>query len=98
LVVWIFKDIWIICITRSEASIFIMAGYSYTSHQFIQRAQGIAKTLPMSNVNNYFASTINPHVDVARFDTSRHVASASNYSDGVDYANIIRNLICKSHC
>jgi hypothetical protein len=34
----------------------------------------------MSNVN--FASTINPYVDVARFDTSRHIASASAGSDG----------------
>jgi hypothetical protein len=27
------------------------------------------------------------YVDVARFDTSRHVASTSTYSDGVNFAN-----------
>jgi hypothetical protein len=32
-----------------------------------------------------FASTINPYFDVARFDNSRHIASAST-SDGVNYA------------
>jgi hypothetical protein len=31
----------------------------------------------LANVNSYFASTINPHVDVARFDNSRHIASAN---------------------
>jgi predicted Zn-dependent protease len=41
----------------------------------------------MSNVSNYFASTINPHVDVARFDNSMHIASASTYSDCVNYEN-----------
>src|SRR5690348_5305776 len=37
--------------------------------------------------SSYFANTMNPHVDVARYDTSRHIASASNYSDGFTYAN-----------
>ena len=66
-----------------------MAGYPYTSHQFIYNEPKVqfANTLPMSNVNSYFASTINPYVDVARFDTSRHIASASACSDGFDYAN-----------
>jgi hypothetical protein len=41
----------------------------------------------MSNVNSNFASTINPYVDVVRFDTSRHIASVSNYSDAFNYAN-----------
>jgi hypothetical protein len=41
----------------------------------------------MSNVNNYFASTMNPYVDVATFDTSRHIASANTCSDGFIYAN-----------
>jgi hypothetical protein len=57
-----------------------MVGYSYTSHQFIYNE-------PMSNVNNYFASTMNPYVDVVRFDTSRHIASTSACLDGFDYAN-----------
>jgi hypothetical protein len=43
--------------------------------------------MPISNVNSYFASTINPYVDVARFDTSRHITSASNCSDDFNYAN-----------
>jgi hypothetical protein len=66
-----------------------MAGYPYTSHQFIYNEPKVqfANTLPMSNVSNYFASTINPHVDVERFDNTRHIASASTYSDGVNYAN-----------
>jgi hypothetical protein len=88
-IAWIFEDIWFIYITRSEASRSIMAGYPYTSHQFIYNEPKVqfANTLPMSNVNSYFASTINPHVDVARFDNSRHIASASTYLDGVNYAN-----------
>jgi hypothetical protein len=66
-----------------------MAGYPYTSHQFNYNEPKVqfANTLPMSNVNSYFASTMNHYVDVARFDTSRHIASASNYSNGVNYAN-----------
>jgi hypothetical protein len=78
-----------IYITRSEASRLIMADFSYTSNQFNYNEAKVqfANTLPMSNVNSYFASTINPHVDVASFDNSRHIASASTYSDGVNYAN-----------
>jgi hypothetical protein len=78
-----------IYITRSEASRLIMAGYSYTSNQFTYNEPKVqfANTLPMSNVSSYFASTMNPYVDVARFDTSRHIASASNYSDDVNYTN-----------
>jgi hypothetical protein len=66
-----------------------MAGYSYSSNQFnyYEPKVQFAKTLPMSNVNNYFESTMNPYVDVARFGTSRHIASASACSDGSDYAN-----------
>jgi hypothetical protein len=86
LIAWIFEDIWIYL---SEAFILIMAGYPYTSHQFICNEPKVqfANALPMSNVNGYFASTINPYVDVARFDNSRHIASASTYLDGVNYAN-----------
>jgi hypothetical protein len=66
-----------------------MAGYSYSSNQFNYNEPKVQleNTLPMSNVNNYFASTMNPYVDVARFDTSTHIASASACSDGFDYAN-----------
>jgi hypothetical protein len=66
-----------------------MVSYPYTSHQFIYNEPKVqfANTLPMSNVNSYFASTINPHVDATRFDNSRHIASASACSDGFDYAN-----------
>jgi hypothetical protein len=66
-----------------------MAGYPSTSHQFIYNEPKVqfANTLPMSNVNSYFASTMNPYVDVARFNSSRHIASASACSDGFDYAN-----------
>jgi hypothetical protein len=64
-----------------------MAGYPYTSYQFNYDKPKVqfANTLPMSN--SYFASTVNPHVDVARYDTSRHIASTSIYSDGFNYAN-----------
>jgi hypothetical protein len=66
-----------------------MAGYPYTSHQFIYNEPNVqfSNTLPMSNVSSYFASAMNPYVNVARFDTSRHIASASNYSNDVNYAN-----------
>jgi hypothetical protein len=66
-----------------------MAGYSYSSNQFNYNKPKVqfANTLPMSNVNSYFASTINSYVDVARFDTSRHITSASTCSDGFSYAN-----------
>jgi hypothetical protein len=78
-----------IYITRAEASRPIMAGYPYTSHHFIYNEPKVqfANTLSISNVNSYFASTINPYVDVARFDTSRHITSASTCSDGFNYAN-----------
>jgi hypothetical protein len=58
-----------------------MAGYPYTSHQFNYKEPKVqfANTLPMSNVNSNFASTMNPYVDVARFNTSRHIESVSNY-------------------
>jgi hypothetical protein len=66
-----------------------MAGYPYTSHQFSYNEPKVqfANTLPMSNVNSYFASTMNPYVDVARFDTCKHITSASTCSDGFSYAN-----------
>jgi hypothetical protein len=66
-----------------------MAGYPYTSYQFIYNDPKVqfANTLPMSNINSYFASTISPYVDVARFDTSRHITLASTSSDGFNYAN-----------
>jgi hypothetical protein len=38
-------------------------------------------------IASYFASTMNPYVDVARFDTSRHIASTSNYLDDINYVN-----------
>jgi hypothetical protein len=41
----------------------------------------------MSNVSNYFASTMNPYGDVARFDTSRHITSTSYCLDGFTYVN-----------
>jgi hypothetical protein len=41
----------------------------------------------MSNVNSYFLNTINPYVDVARYDTSRHITWASTCSDDFNYAN-----------
>jgi hypothetical protein len=76
-------------ITRSEASRLIIAGFSYTSNQYNYNELKVqfANILPMSNVNSYFASTMNPYVDVARFDTSRHITSASTYSDGFNYPN-----------
>jgi hypothetical protein len=63
-----------------------MAGYPYTSQKFIYNEPKVqfANTMPISNVNSYFASTINPYVDVARFDTS---TSASTCSYDFNYAN-----------
>ena len=64
-----------------------MAGYPYTSHKLSYNEPKVQfeNTLPLSS--NYFASTINLHIDVARFDTSRHITSASACSDGFNYAN-----------
>jgi hypothetical protein len=66
-----------------------MTGYPYASHQSIYNEPKVqfANTQPMSNISSYFASTMNPYIDVARFDNSRHIASASACSDGFDYAN-----------
>ena len=36
--------------------------------------------------NNYFASVMTPHGDVASHNSGKHIISASNYSDGFNYA------------
>jgi hypothetical protein len=66
-----------------------MVSYPYTWHQFSYNEPKVqfANTLPMSNIDSYFASTMNFYDDVARYDTSRHIASASTCSDGFSYAN-----------
>ena len=36
--------------------------------------------------NNYFASVMTPHGDVTSHNSGKHIISASNYSDGFNYA------------
>jgi hypothetical protein len=77
-----------------------MVIYPYNLPQFIYNEPKVqfANTLPMSNVNSYFAGTMSPYVDVVRYDTISHTASVTNYSNGVNYANYNSTLICNSHC
>jgi hypothetical protein len=76
-----------------------MVGYPSTSHQFIYNEPKVqfANTLPMSNVNSYFASTMNPYVDVDLIVVGilhRLVLVQMVLIMQI----IILNLICKSHC
>jgi hypothetical protein len=77
-----------------------MAGYPYTSHQFIYNEPKVqfANTLPMSNVNSYFASTMYPYVDVARFDTIGILHRLVIIQMVLIMQIMILNLICKIHC
>ena len=46
---------------------------------------------PMSNI--YFACPLNSHVDVARYNGSVHIASASSASYGPNYALLILKIM-----
>src|SRR6187551_2785355 len=64
-----------------------MAGYLYAPQQYYYATPEVQHASTSYVSNDYFASTTNSHVDVARYDTSSHIASASNCSDGVSYVN-----------
>ena len=63
-----------------------MAGYSYVPQQYYYTTPEVQHASTSYVSTDYFASTINSHVDVARYNDSVHITSASNYSDGFNYA------------
>jgi hypothetical protein len=83
-----------------------MVDYSYTSHQFSSSESKVqfANTLPMSNFNNYFASTTNSNIDDARYDAMidmmlvRMLHRLVLVQMVLVMQIIILNVICKSHC
>ena len=64
-----------------------MAGYSYAPQRYYYTTPEVQHTNTSYITNNYCASTTNSHVDVARYNNSVHIASASNYSDDFNYAS-----------
>ena len=60
-----------------------MAGYSYAPQQYCYTTPKVQHT--NTSQNNYCASTTNSHVDVARYNNSMHIASASHCSDNAFY-------------
>ena len=62
-----------------------MAGYSYAPQRYYYTTPEVQHTNTSHIINNYCASTTNSHVDVARYNDSVHVASASHYSDNRFY-------------
>jgi hypothetical protein len=63
-----------------------MAGYSYAPQQYYYTAPKVQHASTSHVSNGYCASITNSHVDVARYNNSVHIASASNYSDDFNYA------------
>ena len=64
-----------------------MVGYSYGPQQYYCTTPEVQRTNTSYAYKNYCASTTNSHVDVARYNDSMHIASASRYSDGSNYAH-----------
>jgi len=62
-----------------------MAGYSYAPQRYYYTTPEVQHTNTSHITNNYCVSTTNSHVDVARYNDSVHVASASHYSDNRFY-------------
>ena len=62
-------------------------GYSYIPQQHYNTTPEVQHTNTPHITNNYCASTTNSHVDVARYNDSMHIASASRYSNGSNYAH-----------
>ena len=54
-------------------------------HSIIYTTPEVQHTNTSHITNNYYASTANSHVDVARYSDSVHVASASHYSNNRFY-------------
>ena len=62
-----------------------MAGYSYSPQQYYYTTPEVQHRNTSHINNNYCASATNSHVDVARYNDSVHIASASHYSDNRFY-------------
>ena len=62
-----------------------MAGYSYAPQRYYYTTPEVQHTETSHVPNNYCASTTNSHVDVARYNNSMHIASASHCSDNAFY-------------
>ena len=62
-----------------------MVGYSYGPQQYYCTTLEVQHTNTSYAYNNYCASTTNSHVDVARYNDSVHIASASHYSGNEFY-------------
>jgi len=62
-----------------------MAGYSYVPQLNYNTMPKVHHTSTSYVYDNYCASTTNSRVDVARYNDSMHVASASHYSDNSFY-------------
>jgi len=63
-----------------------MVGYSYAPQQYYYTTPEVQHASTSYISTDYFASTINSHVDVASHNSGIHIASASNYSDSFNYA------------
>ena len=63
-----------------------MACYSYAPQQYYYTMPEVQHASTSFVSTDYFGSTINSHVDVASHNNGIHIASASNYSDGFNYA------------
>ena len=63
-----------------------MAGYSYVPQQYYYTTPEVQHASTSYISTDYFASTINSHIDVASYNSGIHIASASNYSDSFNYA------------
>ena len=64
-----------------------MVGYSYFPSQYYYTTSEVQLENTTHVPNNYFASALTPHFDVASHNSGIHIASASNYSDGFNYAS-----------
>lgn len=58
-----------------------MAGYSYALLQYYYSTFEVQQANTSLVSNDYFASTTNSYVDVARYNDSTHITLASHYSD-----------------
>ena len=62
-----------------------MTGYSYAPQRYYYTTPKVQHTETSHVPNNYCANITNSHVDVARYNNSMHIASASHCSDNVFY-------------
>jgi len=62
-----------------------MTVYSYAPQRYYYTTPEVKHTETSHVPNNYCASITNSHVDVARYNNSMHIASASHCSDNAFY-------------